>query len=111
MHTTNIEHTNSLSNEQDIPWFERKIDEIFFKSLYDWNEKFKRLMAGRMTQEEFRKYTLQERKDFSEQVILMCRKYIAEGIGYKNLAFEISEHISKMAEEKLVKMDIDNRAE
>jgi hypothetical protein len=105
MQATKANQNNVTQNEPEIPWFQRRIDEIFFQSLYEWNEKFKQVMNKKITQEDFRKYTLQERKGFSEQVIALCEKYIAEGIGYKELTFSLSEDLMKIAEEKLKKLE------
>ena len=92
-------------NEQDIPWFQRRINEIFFLSLYDWNEMFKRVMKKQITEEEFRTYIIKERKGFSAQVMELCEKFIGEGIGYKQLSLSLSEDMARIAEEKLKKME------
>jgi hypothetical protein len=105
MQATKSNSNNPISNESVLPWFEQNIDEIFFQSLYEWNAQFRKLMNGDITQEEFRKYTLQERKTFSQQVIDLCHRSIAEGIEYKQLTFSLSEDVIKIAEKKLKKLE------
>jgi len=102
-----VTDTNSYempAQNGDLPWFVRKVDEIFFQSLYDWNEMFKKVMTKKISQEEFRKYTLQERKGFSEQVIALCEKYMAQSTGYKEVAFRLTEDVVMLAEKKLKEM-------
>lgn len=96
-----LNSSNLLIKNTGSDTFDTSIERIFFQSLKEWNRNFLLLKKRKISEIQFRKYILSERKQFVDNIMKLFDDILEENKNYKQLIMEYSSFLVNCVEEKL----------